>query len=195
MDMEIERLLGEWLAATNEGNAKNKIAERIGELCADEEIKRRFGAQLKSVVAIPRRGEEGVVILDLAYELEGNAFVIAELKFNTSQKGKLVQRIIAADDVVGEAQIATVEGGITQLEGQWVIDRISEVKKQDYRLALKLDEARKDLRLVVLEVRTVPEIKDGKALIKEIKVTDHTETLNRFTRGLPVERTGKQQLN
>jgi hypothetical protein len=195
MDKEIERLLGEWLAATNEGNAKNKIAERIGELCADEEIERRFGAQLKSVVAIPRRGEEGVVILDLAYELEGNAFVIAESKFNTSQKGKLVQRIIAADDVVGEAQILTVEGGITQLEGRWVIDRISEVEKQDYRLALKLDEARKDLRLVVLEVRTVPEIKDGKALIKEIKVTDHTETLNRFTRGLPVERTAKQQLN
>jgi hypothetical protein len=194
MDKEIERLLGEWLAATNEGNLKNKIAEQIGELCADQEIKRRFGAQFKSVVAIPRRGEEGVVILDLAYELEGNVFVIAESKFNTSQKGKLVQNIIAADDVIGEAQIASVEGGITQLEGRWIIDRISEIRTKDYRLALKLDDARKDFRLIVLEVRTLPEINNGKAVIKEIKVTDETETINRFTRGLPVERTPKQQL-
>ena len=135
-----------------------------------------------------------MVILDIAYELEGNAFVIAESKFFTSQRGKLVQTIIASDDVVGEAQLVNVEGGITQLEGMWLRDRISEIKKKDYLLARKLDEAWKDLRLTVLEVRTVPEIKAGKAFIKDILVKDETETANRFIRGLPVERTPKQKL-
>jgi hypothetical protein len=193
MSDELERLLGEWMTATSEGNLKNKIAEQIGELCADQKINELFSSRVKSALAIPRRGEEGVVILDLVYELEGGAIVLVESKFGTSQRGKLVQTMFAADDEVGAAQVLKVEDGITQLEGRWIRDRIAEIRKKDYLLADRLDATWKNFNLKVLEVRTEPEIAAGKARIRNILVTDETEGANRFLRGVPVQRTSRQQ--
>ena len=58
MDKELEKLLGDWMIATNEGNQKNKVAEKIGELCADQEIKRRYGSRIQRTLAIPRAGKK-----------------------------------------------------------------------------------------------------------------------------------------
>jgi hypothetical protein len=193
MDKELEQLLAQWLTATNEGNAKNKIGERIAELCAHAKLEEKYATRLQSALLIPRRGEEGVVILDIVYKLDDGRIIFAESKFNLSKRGKVNQLIYAVDDEVGAAQVLTVEGGITQLDPRWNLDRIKEIEKKNARLAREFSIASDNGKLIVLEIRTVPEVSGGKAVIKEIQVTDETQTFNNFKRGIPAKLSDKQK--
>jgi hypothetical protein len=193
MDKELEQLLAQWLTATNEGNVKNKIGERIAELCAHAKLEEKYASRLQSALLIPRRGEEGVVILDIVYKLDDGRIIFAESKFNQSKRGKVNQLIYAVDDEVGAAQVLTVEGGITQLDPRWTLDRIKEIEKKNARLAREFSIAADNGNLIVLEIRSVPEVSGGKAVIKEIQVTDETQTFNNFKRGISAKLSDKQK--
>ncbi len=193
MGDELDKLLAQWMSASNEGNAKNILGEKIAELCAHDKLEKVYGSRLKSALIIPRRGDEGAVILDIVYELQEGDIIIAESKFNLSKRGKLKQKIFALDDTVGAAEVWNLEGGITQLDGRWVMDRIKEIEKQDARLARKIRTALEDFKLQVVEIRTVPEIKNGKAVIKNVILKDETQRVNNFKRGIPEQRTLRQK--
>ncbi len=191
---ELERLLAEWLASPYD-NIKKSIGEKIGELCADIKVKEMYAGRIKKVLVIPRRGEKGAVILDIAYELDKDEVLLIESKFNTAKKGKVYQNIFEADDVTGTGAVETIklEDQVTQLEGPWLQDRITEIRRQDNRLANKLSTAWEKSKLRVHEINTVPEVANGKATIKEISVKDETENLNKFKQGIHQQITDKER--
>lgn len=76
----------------------NKVGERIGELNAELYIEKTYNTAIKQKVQIPRRGTEGVVILDLVYELENREIIVIEAKFNLSLRGMSKDVIFVADD-------------------------------------------------------------------------------------------------
>ena len=123
MNEVVNKLLTEWLTATDVHNAKNKLGEKIAELCAHAKLEEIYGTKLKAALIIPRRGKEGTIILDIVYEMQDGDIIIAESKFNLSKRGKVNQVIYGADDEIGAALRMTVEDAVTQLEGQWVKDR------------------------------------------------------------------------
>ena len=172
---------------------KNKLGEKIAELCAHAKLEEIYGTKLKAALIIPRRGKEGTIILDIVYEMQDGDIIIAESKFNLSKRGKVNQVIYGADDEIGAALRMTVEDAVTQLEGQWVKDRIDEIGKKNSRLAIKMRSAWDNFKLKVVEIRTIPEVNGGKATISEIIVTDETENVNNFKRKIPTPLTPQQK--
>lgn len=207
---ELEDLLSEYqrLSLLDETKAirkeLNKIAERIGELNADLYVNQKaeelFNSKIKERVVIPRRGTRGVSILDLAYELENGDLLIVEAKFNLSLRGKVIEEVFAAEDI--SSKITRVEGkqkiegeGVTklslreqveQLDSPWVQGRIRELREKNFRLANKFNSALFAEKLHILEIRTIPDIVDGK-LVVIVQVTDESKKISAYIKfGRPV---------
>jgi len=114
----------------------SEVAGLIGEAAATEKATGSFlGAEIRRIVTIPRRAN-GVVILDLAIELEDNTGVVIEAKFNTAVAGTTRELVFAADEASRTAQKLVYGNTIEQNSAGWLRDRFKEIRNPetfDYR--------------------------------------------------------------
>lgn len=215
--MTLEELLEKYVEYNNRANpaeiaAFNKIKEEIGEHIADLAVAEKFGLEAQAR-AVPRRGVKGAPVLDRVYELapskylyaEEGAFIIADAKFGESDlaRSHFKRRFLVEG---GKMTPLPARFQITQLDPDWIRERIREVARREAEAAAQqgvtltksladdLDRAAREDRLRIIEVRGSLDLQNGQVVGINGEIVDHTqEFYDRYLSGRrpPIDKEGR----
>jgi hypothetical protein len=198
--MTLEELLEKYVEYNNRADpteiaAFNKIKEEIGEHIADIAVGEKFGleAQARSVPRRGRRRQKGPPVLDRVYELapgkniyaDEGAFIIADAKFGESDlaRSNFRRRFLVEG---GKMTPVPARFQITQLDPDWIWERIREVARREAEVAAQqgvtlqssladeLDRAARENRLRIIEVRGSLDLQNGQIVGINGEIVDHT---------------------